>query len=189
MKIIRKISVLSALVTVVFAASSMWALPASAATDTSKDTMVKQAAPKAHKKFRKSTQARKITFSAKSSGVVDKRRAPVVRHTSKPTTSPTWTCSSWGAPATSGGYGQQAVAPAPPAGLACQNPCTTCWTVPQTSWAAPATWGGVAPKARQASPPAPVVTQPPRPTGDQVTVCCNSGPSGTNPVTWKTWCY
>ncbi len=205
MRVIPGISLLSVLLTIMFAAATVWGAPAAAATDVSKQTAVKKAGPKAHNKVKKSTRARRIRFPVQTRTAFRNFRAPVAPYTAATMTPPAWTCSpTWGVPATSGGIAPQTVGQGPPPppqppGPVCQNPCTTCWTLPQQTWAAPATWGGVAPRATAGAavvPPPPPPVPTPRPVAggaqrppDQVTVCCNSGPTGTNPVSWSTWCY
>ena len=179
MRITSSINILSALLILLFASATVWTHPASGSTDKSKQTAVKKAQPKAHKKPKAAQRLKKVRFARQTQAAGKTLRAPTAPYSNvtAPGRTPAY---NWSTAATHGGSvprpAGQAIAPqAQPASpgqmpatapqvqssqvpaTVCYsyNPCTTCWSVPYTynPWAAQATYGG-APQPATAPPPA-----------------------------------
>lgn len=173
MRITPTISILSALVTILFASTAVWAPSVSAATNSSKQTGVTKAQPQTQKKIKSAGRLTKVRVAKN-----DTLRPAAPRYLDVVVTGRT-PVSTWNTAATYGGSapqtGQQmasqaqvrgqgvAQAAAPqvqvsqvPATVCYNyNPCTTCWSAPYYpqygQWDVPATYGG-APQQTAASP-------------------------------------
>lgn len=179
MRITPSTNILSALLIILFASATVWAPPASAATDSSKQTAMKKAQPKTPKKPKAAQSLKKVRFARQTQAT----GTPTTGYSNvtAPGRTPGY---NWSSAATYGGSvpqsSGQAIAPQAQPGSPGQlqapaqagqvpatvcyryNPCITYWSVPYTytPWATQATYGG---SAQPATAPPPAALPPAQP--------------------------